>query len=239
LDKNNYILVVFEGEKEEKWIFDNLKKYFLTDKTNRIIYSFHCGEIYSLYHKLQNDEDETLFFILKEKLKLKNPQLLDIKKKEVESIYLFFDYDSHASGAEYHKLESMVNFFNDEFDNGKLFVSYPMVEGLRHVKNEIAFVDTIAKSERAYKNISKNCNSCFLDFKCYTQENWNTLINQHCSKANFIVNNTFKFPKNIINQSSILSKQKVKYIDSKDKVAVLSAFPLFLLDYYGIKKFIK
>jgi len=236
LDKNNYILMVFEGEREEKDIFDSLNKYFLIGKTNRIIYSFHCGEIYSLYHKLQNDEDETLFFILQEKLKLKNPKLLNIKKKEIEAIYLFFDYDSHASGAEYNKLQSMVDFFDDEFDNGKLFVSYPMAEGLRHLKDEVDFKETIAKSEREYKNISKECNTCFLNFNNYTQENWNTLISQHCSKANFIINDTFEFPQNIIKQISILSKQKVKYIDIKNKVAVVSAFPLMLLDYYGVEK---
>ena len=236
MDKNNYILIVFEGEKEEKEIFDSLNEYFLTEKTNRIIYSFHCGEIYSLYHKLKNDEDETLFFILKEKLKLKNPELLNIKSKEVESIYLFFDYDSHASAAEFSKLEYMVEFFDDEFDNGKLFVSYPMVEGLRHIKDGVDFKDTIAKSEQAYKNISKECNVCFSNFKDYTQENWNTLVTQHCSKANFIANDTFEFPNNIIEQINILSKQKEKYIDIDDKVAVVSAFPLMLLDYYDVEK---
>lgn len=236
MSKKNYILMVFEGEKTEKIIFDNLREHFLIDKKNRTIYGFHCGEIYSLYSKLTKPDTESLFFILKEKLRGKNPELQDIIEEYVEAIYLFFDYDGHASGAEYDKLQSMVNFFDDEFDKGKLFVSYPMVEGLRHIKDQVDFKDTIVISEKGYKTISKECDECFLDFNNYTQENWNTLISQHCLKANFIVNGTFEFPKDIIEQINILSKQKEKYIDSENKVAVVSAFPLMLLDYYGAEK---
>lgn len=228
--------MVFEGQVEEKNIFDSLKEHFLTTKENRIVYGFHCGEIYSLYSKMTDPDNESLFFILKEKLQPKNPLLQDIIEEYVESIYLFFDYDGHASGAEYGKLQSMVNFFDDEFDNGKLFVSYPMVEALRHLKDEIDFKDTIAISEYKYKQISKECTPCFLNFNNYTQENWKTLISQHCSKANFITNDMFDFPTNTIEQINILSKQKEKYIDIENKVAVVSAFPLMLLDYYGVIK---
>ena len=236
MDKTNYILIVFEGEIEEKIIFDSLNKYFLNENPNRIIYAFHCGEIYSLYSKMTDPDNESLFFILKEKLQGKNPVLRDIIEEYVEAIYLFFDYDGHASGAEYDKLQSMVEFFDDEFDNGKLFVSYPMVEGLRHLKDGVDFQDTVAISERAYKDLSKDCDICFLQFNDYTQENWNTLIFQHCSKANFIIYNIFEFPENIIEQMIILSHQKEKYIDEDNKVAVVSAFPLMLLDYYGVVK---
>jgi len=226
--------MVFEGEKEEKVIFDSLKTHFLSNKENRIIYAFHCGEIYNLYSKLTDPNNESLFFILKEKLQPKNSILKDIIEEYVESIYLFFDYDGHASGAEYNKLQSMLEFFDDEFDNGKLFVSYPMVEGLRHVKTSINFKDTTAISERNYKMISKECNECYLNFNHYTEENWNSLIFQHCSKANFIIDNTFEFPENIIEQIDILLKQKEKYIDVNTKVSVVSAFPLMLLDYFGV-----
>jgi len=73
--------MIFEGEKTEKEIFNSLKQYFLNKNTKRIIYGFHCGEIYSLYNKLNKDGNETLFFILKEKLKAKNPELSNIEKE--------------------------------------------------------------------------------------------------------------------------------------------------------------
>jgi hypothetical protein len=242
LNKTNYILMVFEGEKTEEIIFNSLKEYFLKDKANRIIYSFHCGEMYSLYNKLQKPNSESLFFILKEKLKLKNPGLEDIIEEYVESIYLFFDYDGHAPTADNNKIQCMLELFNDEIENGKLFVSYPMVEAIKHLKNDICFKDTKAISEKIYKGIAKNnCDNHLKKFgepekENISKENWNLIINEHLKKANFIVNNSFTFPNNIIEQMEIFENQKIKHIDIDNKVAVLSAFPLFLLDYYGIKK---
>lgn len=242
MNNKNYILIIFEGEKTEKLIFNSLKEHFLQNKNNRIIYGFHCGEIYSLYNKLQNGDDESLFFILKDKLQAKNTELENIIEEYVESIYLFFDYDNHAPTADDNKIQNMLESFNDEFDNGKLFISYPMVEAIKHLKENIDFKTTTAISEKQYKTIARNnCNSNFKEFGeseliNISKENWDYLINEHCKKANYIVNNNFEFPNNIIEQVEIFESQKEKYINSNNKVSVLSAFPLFLLDYFGVNK---
>jgi hypothetical protein len=240
LSKKSYILIVFEGEKTEKEIFDSLKQYFLNKNTKRIVYGFHCGEIYSLYNKLNKDENETLFFILKEKLQAKNPELSNIEKEYVDSIYLFFDYDGHATSANDNKLKNMLEFFNDEFENGKLYISYPMIEAIKHLKTGINFQNVIVESNPSYKQlVSKNCDHKLKNLRNLTEEHWNFIIKKHSKKANFIVNNSFEFPHNIIEQIEIFKNQKAKYIDVHNKVAVLSAFPLFLLDYYGVTKFKK
>lgn len=134
-------------------------------------------------------------------------------------------------------LLKMLKLFDNELDKGKLFVSYPMVEALRHLKEDVDFKEIIAKSEAKYKKISKECDEYFLHFNDYIEETWNTLIDQHSSKANFIVNDKFEFPQNIIKQLDILLKQKEKYDYQNKEVGVVSAFPLFLVDYYGIKRF--
>lgn len=231
--------MVFEGEKTEKIIFDSLKEHFLTNKTNRIIYGFHCGEIYSLYSKLTVPENESLFFILKEKLQVKNAVLQDIIEEYVEAIYLFFDYDGHANSDSNDKLQDMLEFFDDEFENGKLFVSYPMVEAIKHLKEDICFNETKSISEPQYKTIARNnCDSYLKKFgesdkNNILKENWNYIISEHCKKANYIVNNIFSFPEVIIAQDEIHKKQIEKYDTVNNEVAVLSAFPLMLLDYYG------
>lgn len=236
MSKKNYILMVFEGELTEKIIFNSLKEHFLQNKTNRIIYGFHCGEIYSLYNKLQKPENETLFYILKDTLQPKNPELIDILEEYVESIYLFFDYDNHAPTANDTKLQNMLEFFNDEFENGKLFISYPMVEAIKHLKSNINFTETIEESCKEYKQlVSQNCNNNLKDLSNLTKENWKFIINEHLKKANFIVNTSFELPNSLIEQIEIFENQKEKYINTDNKVAVLSSFPLFLLDYYGIK----
>lgn len=232
MSKKNYILMVFEGELTEKIIFNSLKKYFLKNKTNRIIYGFHCGEIYSLYNKLQKPENETLFYILKNK----NPELEHIIEEYVESIYLFFDYDNHAPTADDTKLQKMLDFFDDEFENGKLFISYPMVEAIKHLQENINFEETIEKSCKKYKKIvSQNCDKKLENLNDLTKENWEVIINEHLKKANFIVYDSFELPNSLIDQIEIFENQKLKYINIDNKVAVLSSFPLFLLDYYGLE----
>ena len=56
---------------------------------------------------------------------------------------------------------------------------------------------------------------------------------------NFIVNDYYTLPSEIIEQSVIFENQKNKFIDRNNTVSVLSAFPLFVNDYYGNKKTIE
>ena len=235
----NYILMVFEGLVTEKKIFNNLKHYFLNENRNTIIYGFHCGEIYSLYNKLEKDEDLELFTLLKEQLKDTNKEIQKIKKSQVSELYLFFDYDGHAISADDNKLEYMLNLFNNETnDYGKLYISYPMVEAIKHLKEDVSFKDVVVTSSKGYKEVSSiNSDKIYMHLNKLTEENWDKIIEEHCKKANFIVNNKFIFPEKIIEQITIFLKQKEKYIDRENKVSVLSAFPIFLLDYYGTSKF--
>ena len=53
---------------------------------------------------------------------------------------------------------------------------------------------------------------------------------------NYIVNDEFCMPLHIVSQSDIFFKQLEKHINRMcPKVAVLSAFPMYVLDYYGIE----
>ena len=66
------------------------------------------------------------------------------------------------------------------------------------------------------------------------------MIRAHVSKMNYLVHDVFDLPIQIESQSVIFSKQLEKYINHKcPKVAVLSAFPIYVLDYYGVETLIK
>ena len=54
---------------------------------------------------------------------------------------------------------------------------------------------------------------------------------------NYIVNSIYEFPNKTENQEDIFNNQLEKYINKPcPEVAVLSAFPLFVHDYYGNNK---
>lgn len=237
--RNNYILVVFEGLDTEKTIFNNLKQYFLNENENTVVYSFHCGEIYSLYNKIVKDEDLELFTLLKENLKDSNQDIQNIKRNQISELYLFFDYDGQAISADDKKVEYMLKLFDNETgDYGKLYISYPMVEAIKHLKDGINFKNTIAESKKSYKGIAaNNSNNNLQHLHKLNYKDWHFIISENFKKANFIVNDTFTFSTKIIEQLEIFDSQRSKYIDIENKVAVLSAFPLFLIDYYGLARF--
>ena len=167
-------------------------------------------------------------------------ELKDISRIQVPEIYLFFDYDGHATNADLEKLQKILELFNNETENGKLYVSYPMVEAIKHLKEGTDFKEIIEESNSSYKElVSQNCDEHLSHLRNLSFDDWDRIIQEHSKKANFIVNDDFLFPNEIIEQDEIFTHQKEKFIEPHKKVAVLASFPLFLLDYYGIKKFIK
>ena len=150
----------------------------------------------------------------------------------------------------------MLKFFNNETENGLLYISYPMLEAIRHYKDMQSFKELTVKCKRAncpykeecdeveaclkephYKKVSASeCQPQLTNINKYTKEVWQELIRAHVSKMNYLVHDVFDLPKQIELQTVIFSKQLEKHINHKcPKVAVLSAFPIYVLDYYGVE----
>jgi len=231
------ILFIFEGEKTEKQITDNLTKYFISE--NSVIQCAYCANIYKLYQDISKDEYLDTFSLLKE---LPNNQevLSSYNRDDFAEIYMFFDYDGHDTIADDKKVSELLSFFDDETLKGKLFISYPMVEALKHFSESINF-DTLkvkAKENIKYKDlVNKEAQKELKQIKKYTKEIWIQLIDLHLKKMNFIIEKDFSFPNKNFSQDEIFSKQLEDYINVDFTVSVLSSFPIFLLDYYG-KKYI-
>lgn len=229
------ILFVLEGKKTEPQIISSIKKHFLNQK-NEIVECVYGADVYQLYQQILEDEFLDIFELLKERDK---ETLSKYKRIDFAQIYLFFDYDGHATIAEDKKIEKLLETFDNETENGKLFISYPMVEALKHIpknKNDFQNLKVEAKKNINYKKIvhDKGENT-YRDFTNLPPKHWKELIVLHLKKMNFIVNGHFTLPCNTISQIDIFQKQCCKYL-SNDEVAVLSAFPVFLFDYFGSKK---
>ena len=212
----NNILFVFEGEVSESRAWNSLKANFANDFNDSLIISFNCGEIYSLYHRLENDKDEDLIGILKTK-KINEPALAGISRSSISEIYLFFDYDAHATAADDEKLAKMLELFDNETDNGLLYVSYPMIESIRHLNDEVDFSGVTCErgSFSNYKNIvSKTSGNNFKDYNSYDEKRWAHVISCHCKKANALISGDYTWPSNQIPQSSIFKVQKSTPISS-------------------------
>ena len=231
------ILLVFEGAKTEPNIYNSLRAKFLNGGDRTIVYATFGTVIYKLYKELKKYDD--LDFDLIEELKDNNTDIPDdIVRKNVAEIYLFFDYDGHATNASDPKLKEMLEYFDNETENGKLYISYPMVEAIKHLKSDVCFHETRAeakKDTKYKKRVNRECDECYKNPALWDKDNWSIIIQEHCKKLNFLMTEFFSFPEKVFEQIEIFEAQQEKYINPTKQVAVLSAFPVLLLDYYGAK----
>lgn len=233
------ILFVFEGEKTEDQIVASFTKHIFNDKT--VITCAFCAEIYQLHRALVDDEDLDTFSLLKD-IPNNKEILKDFTRDDFAEIYLFFDYDGHSTLASDNALFEMLDIFDEETDLGKLYISYPMVESIKHFSEELDFknLKVEAKKNIKYKKlVSEEADKKYLQFSKYTIEIWKLLIINHLSKMNYIVTDGYILPNESSTQRDIFKNQKVKYIDKDSTISVLSGFPVFMFDYFGFTKFSK
>ena len=147
----------------------------------------------------------------------------------------------------------MLNLFDDETGNGKLYVNYPMIESLRYTKrlpdDEYVRYSVSREECRDFKRradeFSYYPNWDFVQLRnkrrgtekhiAEVRTNWERLKEQNVKKANYICNDVYDWPvnKDEIGQRMIFDAQKFKYQHDIDcRIAVLNSLPIFLFEYF-------
>ncbi len=142
--------------------------------------------------------------------------------------------------------------FDDETNQGKLYINYPMIESIRYTKE---LPDSEYCSYYISRSDCRDFKKLVHEFSFYRnfdhilfkdnekpdkerylmiRDNWTILKEMNVSKANWLITNQYAIPKNKfeINQMSIFRSQKEKYVDKTERVSVLNSFPIFLYDYF-------
>lgn len=250
------ILFVFEGEKREPNIMQIIKELYFED--DKYVFVSYCNHIQSLFNELNEDRDLDLVGLLKENEKeRKHTKLEKYKSDDFSEIYLFFDYDIKKANkynkdsleAQNEKIKEMLDFFNNETVNGKLYINYPMVESIRYFKRELPDEDYYTYTTNLFigkkfkedtNNLSHYKNFDFITSKDENQQsNWQHIIKLNIKKANYICSRLNELPseKTSINQQAIFENQLSKYVYSKNEISILNSFPLFLYEYFPIDYF--
>lgn len=243
------ILFIFEGKDDEQ-LFSTIQRLFFGKTTDLIVATFN-NNIYALYDKmLKLGYGADIVLAVKEN----DDKLRGYSSGDFSEVYLFFDYDFHHRRplADLNRMVAqMLDFFDDETGNGKLYINYPMLEAIRYVKSlpDRDFINyTAARSDcKHFKRMTHEF-SCFssMDFiqlKAQPSDktidnvrnNWTLLKKMNAEKANYICNGVCGFPKELsdIGQQKIFAGQINKYVGDS-MVSILSAYPLFLLEYFGL-----
>ena len=95
-----------------------------------------------LWKKLKADDFDTdIIEVLRESNDDISKQLDGLSRDDFSEVYLFFDYDMHQTNLgkedDADAVKQMLESFDNETVNGKLYISYPMVEALRDYKSGI------------------------------------------------------------------------------------------------------
>ena len=250
------ILFVLEGEQPEGNIVARLQKAFpeeLADLSSDLVKIVFSSNIYSLYGKLKDDDGFLdVVEVIKEQHK-EDKELQDLDRESVSQVFLFFDLDIHGLAQPIEQsceqLDELLNFFDNETENGKLFLSYPMVEVVNICDRSNGLMSDDRKlfkicdcEGNGFKHFVNNLNRDSKTIcRANCRENWLIICKANYEKAKWLMHLTSEELFSILNQmqqDAILQHQQ-KLIKQNNVVATLSAFPFFLLEYVGVGKILK
>ena len=241
----DYKAFIVEGEAREPLIINNISKIFFSHGNFKIITLPAGQNIYMLWKKLKEDDFNTdIIEVLREEHETLKEQLEGLKRDDFSEVYLFFDYDGHQNNLrtddDPEVLEHMLLSFDNETENGKLYISYPMVEALRDFEegkcgsSENCFV--LLAGMNNYKFMSAK-HTFYPHFKDYDIMIWKNLIEVFAMRISCLMDcsDTIIYERYIdeVNPFEIYKLEEPEI--RKNRVFVLSAFPEFLIDYFGVK----
>lgn len=246
------ILFIFEGGRYEPKLFEHVKSLFFPQREDQVLCSF-CSSVYTFYKRMKDDYDGfvEVVDVLKTELQKTDPQntIFNYKSSDFESVYLFFDYDFHNGNLEIknNQIKELLDYFNEETENGKLFISYPMIESIQYIKElpDNNFQNYIVKREDCKDDNFKKESRKFCHYKGYSFlsdiMNWTHLIRHNVQKANLLINQNLDWPneKVDVDQALLFDAQLNKHVLINEEVAILNAFPMFLFYYFPKDKFEK
>lgn len=174
-------------------------------------------------------------------------EIFNYRSSDFESIYLFFDYDFYRGDlkTKNDRILELLEYFNEETENGKLFISYPMIESIQYTKelpDNLYHTYTVNRNDSIGKKFKKDAKKfCYYTGYTYLKdiENWTNLVKQNVIKANMLTTGNLCWPKkkDDIEESQIFESQIEKHVNPNNEVAILNAFPLFLYYYFPTSKF--
>lgn len=235
------IAIITEGDVRELDVMNNIKSIFF--KSERVdIIAFPAGEnIYMLWKQLKEDDFQTdIIELIREQNPKAAKTIKNYTRDDFSEVYLFFDYDGHQDNLKNHGdgedvLEEMLSTFNNETEDGLLYINYPMVESVRdYVENECKTLtgcyvnlSDIGK----YKNLSSR--GLHNNTKQYTILDWEKIIDifimRLCCLADDGQLSEYEYYKRVVVPEMIYGLQGENI--ENNRIFVLCAFSEFLLDY--------
>lgn len=157
---------------------------------------------------------------------------------------MFFDYDAHNNNLplKYRSrnvIRELLDTFDNETENGKLYISYPMVESLREIHSETEdyrnFYVSLDVGEAYKREVAEELE--FRDFRRISRERWEVACRASVKRARLIVDYKESIPTyreflQNLTQAKIYEAQWERFVCFNRVVGILNGIPLFLLEYF-------
>ncbi len=264
--EKKHILFIYEGVSAEDKLLANVQEVYLADFSKVEILNLPAdGNIYMLWRRLVEDEFETNVIDLLREMSTEARERLEskgLKASQFSEIYMFFDYDGHAAqfseetieqanelckslGMEEIKnkrdlLERLLLVFDNETEQGKLYISYPMIESIKEIRVEEKTynrlyipLEEISKYKHSFEQKTDYGN-----YSKITRDMWAIACIASVKQASLIVKSheacTYEQFIGEITQLDIYHAEKRNYINNPNGyfLAVLNSIPLFLCEYF-------
>lgn len=198
-----------------------------------------------LWNQLKSDDFETdIIEVVRESNEQSKKALKGLSREDFSEVYLLFDYDPHQRNTERDLTEDivqqMLESFDNETENGKLYISYPMIEALRDFTDSTCgngndcYVPITQLTNYKHKTAEK---SAAPHFKKYDFTAWKSIVDIFVMKLSCLFGNAYKISFNTYrNEISALKIYERELLLLKTKgVFVLSPLPELILDYFDEK----
>lgn len=241
-------LFIVEGEdRDYRFVNSMTSCFFGKGRFEAIVINLPVSQnIYMLFKSLMDDGfNLDIVEILRDTVDVAKEKLSGVERQDIDEVFLFFDYDTQQDNLpngimdEPDKvLRSMLEVFNNETENGKLYINYPMVEALYDYKVDMceSFSGCFADINELdnYKEKSGENNPQASKHFHYTE--WRDVLNVFLLRITCLwelEDISFEFYRTNVSPYTIFGKEKdIKR--TRNQVFVLSSFPEFLFDYFKV-----
>jgi hypothetical protein len=194
--------MIVEGERKDVRLMKKANELLGLD--NHSIVSYNTN-IYELYERLLGDikkdsleenniacidPDLDLLQVLKEREHEK--EKLEILNGDYTDIVLIFDFDPQDNRYKKDVLLALLEFFTESTDKGRLYINYPMVEGLYHLRKlpDYSFKNRkVTKDELVLHKYKSRVNneSMYSQFSQYNTDVLSDIIKENLRKMNHVL----------------------------------------------------
>lgn len=236
------ILMLTEGKDPDKKLIEDIINKFQIK--GEVIWA-KIGTIYAFYKDIKEKYDENMDVIRYIKYKYSDKISKEFKASEISYVYLFFDYDLHSKlNEEYENIEKIYerineiseinSFFENETENGKLYLSFPMIEayhkpiGCNYIYKEDSFEEKLVNFKDFKKKIKSEIGNRGIE----------SIKSQYKGIIKFYIHNSekilgIKFKE--IEKNKVLKFQN-ELLKKKNKVKIYPSILIFLNEYFEVKK---